>query len=126
MIEHLSNFPDDVPAFVFKGQVTKADYDSIFIPAVVEALKKHAKIGLYYETAPDFTGIDAGGIWEDFAAGMEHVGRWDRVAVVTDVAWMQQATRLFSFVLLGNVRVFPTSEATAARAWIANRVHATR
>ena len=36
MIEHLSNFPDDVLAFVCKGQVTKADYDTVLIPTVID------------------------------------------------------------------------------------------
>ncbi len=119
MIEHLSNFPDDVLAFVCKGQVTKADFDTVLIPAVVDALRRHPKVRLYYETAPDFTGIDAGAMWEDFAVGMEHITRWDRVAVVTDVEWLEQATRLFSVILPGGVRIFPRSETAAARTWIA-------
>jgi len=119
MIEHLSGFPEDVLAFVFQGKVTKADYDTVFLPTVVDALGTNRKLRLYYETAADFKGIDVGGIWEDFAFGMEHATRWDRVAVVTDVEWMKQATRLFGVILPGNVRMFPTSNAGAARAWIA-------
>jgi hypothetical protein len=56
MIEHLSNFPDDVLAFVCKGRVTKADYDSVLVPAVVKALEKQKRVRLYYETAADFSG----------------------------------------------------------------------
>jgi hypothetical protein len=119
MIEHLSHFPDGVLAFVCKGRVTKADYDTVLIPAVVDALKRHPKVRLYYETAPDFTGFDVGAIWDDFSVGMEHIMRWDRVAVVTDVEWVQQATRLFSLILPRSVRIFPRSDTAAARAWIA-------
>jgi hypothetical protein len=119
MIEHLSHFPDDVLAFVFKGRVTKADYETVLIPAVVDALKKHPMVRLYYETAVDFTGIDVVAMWEDFSVGMEHITRWDRVAVVTDVEWMEQATRLFSLILPGSVRTFGKSDTAVARAWIA-------
>ena len=38
MIEHLSNFPDGVLAFLCKGRVTKADYDSVRVPAVLKAI----------------------------------------------------------------------------------------
>jgi hypothetical protein len=94
MIEHLTSFPDNVLAFVCKGLVTKADYDAVLVPAVVQVLKTHDKVRLYYETAGDFAGIDPGAMWEDFKVGMEHRTRWERVAVVTDVEWIKQTNRL--------------------------------
>ena len=118
MIEQLSNFPDDVLAFVCKGRVTKADYDSVLVPAVMKALEKHREVRLYYETAADFSGIDPGAMWEDFKVGMEHLTRWERVAVVTDVEWIKQTMRFFSFLMPGATKSFPTSEAAQARAWI--------
>ncbi|HEY8096239.1 MAG TPA: STAS/SEC14 domain-containing protein [Methylobacter sp.] len=118
MIEHLSNFPDEVLAFVCKGRVTKADYDSVLVPAVVKALEKQKRVRLYYETAADFSGIDSGAVWEDFKLGLEHLTRWERVAVVTDVAWIKQTMRFFSFLMPGAMKSFPTSEVTQAREWI--------
>ena len=119
MIEQLPNFPDSVLAFVCKGYVTKADYDAVLVPAVVQALKKHATVRLYYETAADFAGMEPGAMWEDFTIGIEHRTRWERVAVVTDIDWIKQATRLFRFLLPGTTKSFPTSEAGEARAWLA-------
>jgi hypothetical protein len=119
MIEQLPDFPDNVLAFVCKGRVTKADYDDVLVPAVLHALKKHAKVRLYYETAADFAGMDPEAMWEDFTIGMEHLTRWERVAVVTDIDWIKQATRLFSFLLPGTTKSFPTSEAGQARRWLA-------
>lgn len=118
MIEHLMNFPDNVLAFVCKGRVTKGDYDAVLVPAVMNALKRQDKVRLYYETAADFDGIDPGAIWEDFKVGMEHLTRWERVAVVTDVEWIKQAMRFFSFLMPGAMKSFSTSEAAQARAWI--------
>ena len=118
MIEHLSNFPDDVLAFVCKGRVTKADYDSVLVPAVVKALEKQKKVRLYYETSADFSGIDPGAMWEDFKVGVEHLTRWERIAVVTDVEWIKQTMRFFSFLMPGAMKSFPTSEAAQAGAWI--------
>jgi hypothetical protein len=117
MIEHLSNFPDDVRAFVCKGRVTKADYNSVLVPAVVKALEKQKRVRLYHETAADFSGIDPGAMWEDFKVGMGHLTRWERVAVVTDVEWIKQTMRFFCFLMPGAMKSFPTSEAAQARAW---------
>ena len=96
----------------------KADYDAVLVPAVINALKSHDKVRLYYETAADFAGIDPGAMWEDFKVGMEHLTRWERVAVVTDVEWIKQTMRFFSFLMPGAMKSFPTSEAAEARAWI--------
>lgn len=117
-MEQLMDFPDNVIAFVCKELVTKGDYDTVLVPAVVNVLKKHDKVRLYYETAADFAGIDPGAIWEDFKVGMEHLTRWERVAVVTDVEWIKHTMRFFSFLMPGTMKSFPTSEAAQARAWI--------
>jgi len=118
MIEHLKTFPDNVLAFVCHGHVTKADYDEVLVPAVMNALKRHDKVRLYYETAQDFGGIAPGAVWEDFKVGMEHLLRWERFAVVTDVEWIKHTMRFFSFLLPGALKVFPASETAQARKWI--------
>jgi hypothetical protein len=118
MIERLTGFPDNVVAFVCKGRVTRADYDTILVPTVVDALKKHDKVRLYYETAPDFAGIDPGAVWEDFKVGMEHLTRWQRVAVVTNIEWIKHTMRFFSFMMPAAMKIFPNSEAAQAREWI--------
>ncbi len=58
-------------------------------------------------------------MWEDFSIGMEHLSRWERIAVVTDVEWIRLAVHAFGFLMPGKVRIFPVKEATGARAWIA-------
>ena len=118
MIEQLSTFPDNVLAFVCRGQVTRADYDTVLVPAVEKALAKLTRVRLYYEIATDFTGIDPGAMWEDFKVGMEHLTRWERIAVVTDVEWIRHTFRLFGFLMPGTVKLFSTSEAARARSWI--------
>ncbi|MGD8479851.1 MAG: STAS/SEC14 domain-containing protein [Methyloceanibacter sp.] len=118
MIELLKGFPDNVVAVSGKGQITKSDYDRVLIPAVETALKEHEKLGLYYELGSDFGGYEAAAAWEDFKVGMEHLTRWERVAVVTDVEWIKYTMQIFSFMMPGDMRVFPVSEAEKARAWI--------
>jgi hypothetical protein len=119
MIEQLSGFPDNVLAFAGRGRVTRADYNAVLTPAIEKALTTHQRIRLYYELGPDFAGIDPGAMWEDFKVGVEHLTRWERAAVVTDVEWIKQGLRLFSFLMPGAMKAFPTSEADEARAWIA-------
>ena len=119
MIEQLTSFPSHVVAFICKGRVTKADYDSVLVPAVQKALRTHEKVRLYYETDADFAGIDAGAAWEDFKVGMENITRWERIAVVTDVAWIKHTVRFFSFLMPGTTKLYSRSETAQAREWIA-------
>jgi hypothetical protein len=118
MIELLKQFPDNVVAVSCKGRVTKHDYDKVLVPAVEKALTVHGKVRLYYEAGPSFAGIDPTAAWEDLKVGMAHFTRWQRVAVVTDVAWIKHTVQMFRFIMPGDMRVFPTAEAEQARTWI--------
>jgi SpoIIAA-like len=119
MIETLQNFPTHVIAVVCRGHVTKAEYDAVLVPAINKALDEHDEVRLYYETADDFSGIDAGAVWEDVKIGLEHFRRWERIAVVTDVEWIRNTMLVFRFLLPGETKVFPASAAAQARTWIA-------
>jgi hypothetical protein len=118
MIEILTNFPDNVVAAVAHGVVTKRDYEETLVPRVEIALKRHPKIRCYYDLGVQFSKMEPGAMWEDFNIGVEHLSRWERVAVVNDVDWIRHAVNVFRFLMPGEVRVFSTSEAAAARKWI--------
>ncbi len=118
MIEALKDFPENVAAFVCHGHVTRSDYDTVLVPAVEKALKEHKTLRLYYETADDFGGIEPGAVWEDLKVGMEHIGSWERVALVTDVDWIRHTMQVFQFLMPGEMKVFPSAQAAEARAWI--------
>jgi hypothetical protein len=57
-------------------------------------------------------------MWEDFKVGMGHVKHWERIALVTDVNWIGAAMKVSSFLMPGDVRLFPLSDADQAREWI--------
>ncbi|MBI1360425.1 MAG: STAS/SEC14 domain-containing protein [Alphaproteobacteria bacterium] len=118
MIERLNDFPDNVTAFQCEGHVTRKDYDTVLVPAVEAALKTHDKIRLFYKIGRDFTGIDAAAAWEDFGVGMAHLMHWERIAVVTDVAWIAHTVHAFGFLMPGKVRVFALADEPGARDWI--------
>jgi hypothetical protein len=42
-----------------------------------------------------------------------------RSAIVTDIEWMARATRLFSWLIPGEARVFRMAELDEAKAWVA-------
>lgn len=118
MIEIIEGLPGNVVGLAAKGEVTRKDYLEVVIPAIDQALKRNAKLRLYYELGSQFVGIDLGAEWEDLKLGVEHLSRWERVAVVTEVPWIRHLVGAFRFLMPGELRVFATAQASEARKWI--------
>ena len=118
MIEQLTDFPDTVVAIRLSGEITRTDYQDVFMPAVDAALKTHDKAALYYETAPGFTGYSLGAMGEDAVLGFRHYFRFSRVAIVSDVGWLRNAVAAFHPLFPCPVRLYHPGEAAAARRWI--------
>jgi hypothetical protein len=118
MIETLTGFPDCVVALTAKGRVTREDYEHVLIPKIRDAFSRHERIRCLYELGADFSGMDAGAAWEDFKLGIGHLRGWERVAVVTDTAWIRSAIEALRFLVPGEVKVFGTRDSGDARRWI--------
>lgn len=118
MIERIPDLPDHVLGFTAKGRVTAADYESVLIPAVEEALSRHLKVRLLYHLGGEFSGFEAGALWDDAKVGLRHLGAWERIALVSDVDWIRVAAKALGFAMPGQVRVFSNTELSAAKAWL--------
>lgn len=118
MMELLKNFPPNVLAVKASGQVTKKDYDEVLIPSAKVAFEHHEKLSIYYEITPDFTGFDAGAMWEDLTFGISHWKGWERVAIVTSEDWIKNAATAFRFFIPCPVKIFPPGEIAQARVWL--------
>src|ERR1700686_4172938 len=80
------------------------------------SLRRHTKPRLYYEIGCRFPGAG----WEDLEIGLDRLPQWERIAVVTDTAWVRQTVNALRFLLASEVRVFTSFEAAEGRAWIAS------
>ncbi len=118
MMKLLSNLPDHVVSIRASGQVDAKDYETVLIPAVELALQRHKRIRVLYHLAPDFEGFTAGAMWDDSKLGVAHMKAWERIAVVTDVHWVANATRMFAFLMPGLVKVFSNGGQSDAEKWI--------
>ncbi|MDQ2949569.1 MAG: STAS/SEC14 domain-containing protein [Acidobacteriota bacterium] len=119
MIHLLPNLPSNTVGVTASGQVDATEYETVLIPAVESALKQHEKVRFLYHLSEDFTGFTPGAMWDDMKLGLAHLRAWEKIAVVTDVTWVANATSMFRFVMPCPVKVFPTRERAEAEAWIA-------
>jgi hypothetical protein len=118
MIEITSGLRDNVLAVTAHGTVTAQDYENVLLPAVDEVLKRHKKIRFLFRTDEDFSGYTAGAMWDDAKLGVRHVTAFEKIAVVSDVPWLVQATKLFRFLVPCPVKIFNGGKLRDAEVWI--------
>jgi hypothetical protein len=117
MLNHIEGLPAGVIGFEISGKLQTSDYRDILQPALHEAAAAgEVRIVI---VMPEFDGFSAGAFWEDLKIGVEHWRAWKRVALVTDIGWMAQATKWFGWMIPGEVRQFGMAQRDEAIAWAA-------
>jgi SpoIIAA-like len=117
MIKLMDGLPDNVIGFEAIGEVSAGDYKDTLDPAVDAALQDHDKLRLVYLLGDQFSGYTGGAMWEDARIGMGHLNRWEKIAVVTDKGWADDAVKLVGWMVPGEVKVYPTEDLEAAKEW---------
>jgi hypothetical protein len=117
MIELIEGLPKNVVGISVTGRVTERECREILTPAVAKSLRWRDTIRLYYELGSRFPGSG----WDDLELGFEHAARCERIAIVTDIAWVRLTVKAIRFLIPGEIRVFATLETEEARAWITAR-----
>jgi SpoIIAA-like len=71
----------------------------------------------------EFEGLEPGAWIEDVKTGprawVRDHSAWRRFALVTDVEWVDKATRLFAWLAPGEVMTFRLDEVDEAKSWVA-------
>jgi hypothetical protein len=118
MLRPLEDLPDGVIGFEGVGEIHADDYTDVLLPALrtATAAGDDIRVVLVFET---WDGLSAGALWEDLKLGVEHLTKWKRIALVTDVEWMVHVTKLFGWMTPGELRHFGMAEREAAVAWAA-------
>jgi hypothetical protein len=117
MLNPLPDLPPGVIGFEVAGKIEKDDYENVLLPAIQKATSgDEVRIVV---VMPKFEGLSGGAFWQDLKMGVEHWGKWKRIALVTDVDWMRHGVDWFGWMTPGQVKHFPMDERAAAIAWAA-------
>jgi hypothetical protein len=118
MITELNDLPTAVIGFEVTGTVRAEDYRDVVLPA----LERAAADGevRFVVVIPDFHGMSGGAVWQDLKVGIENFRAWKRIALVTDIEWMDRMTSMFGWMTPGEVRHFPLAQREDAIAWAAS------
>ena len=112
--------PDRVIALRVSEKITGSDLDAI-MNRLDEVMAKHDKVHVFVETH-SINGIEVSGLPSYMARAMplfRQLGRFGRVAVVADQAWIRAGTRLES-ALLPNIsyRTYEPEDRDEALTWV--------
>lgn len=118
MIKIFTDWPENVLAFSAEGLVTGDDYESVIIPAVEAKIEKQNKIRLLYYIGGKYSGFEPKALWDDAKVGLQHLTKWEKVALVCDIPWMRNLTKIIGFILPFPVKVFHNDQLAQARKWI--------
>jgi hypothetical protein len=114
------DLPSGIQGVKATGKVSKQDYAQVVGPLLDEARREGRRIRFLYQLGPEFDGFRASAAWADAKIGLQSVGLFDACAIVTDVAWLKELTRLSAFLLPCPVRVFGNQEQAQAIAWLSS------
>ncbi len=122
MIAPIADMPEGTIGFRFSGEISRADYDDVLIPALNEAFER-GEVRCLCKLGTDFEGYEVGAVWEDVKTGarfgLGHLSAWKRTAVVTEVEWIRHMIGLFDWMAPGELKLFGLGELEAAKAWVA-------
>jgi hypothetical protein len=118
MVEQIPNLPENVLGFTAKGTVTAGDYESVIVPAVEALFARRDKIRFLYHLGEEFERFETGAMWDDAKLGLKHLRGWERTALVSDIAWIRSAVKIFGLAIPGQVRVFHNRELADAMRWV--------
>ena len=116
MIRVIENMPPGTIGFEADGKVTDDDYRDVLVPAVKEALAQ-GDVRLLY-LLPDDTSYSPGAMWADTKLWAGNLRAWNRVAIVSDADWLENAVKAFGWMMPGKVKVFDDDDIEEAKAWL--------
>lgn len=120
MLERARDVPSGVDAVKAIGTVSKDDYKAVIEPLVDEARREGRRIRILSEIGPEFRSFTPAAGWEDLKVGIGAMGLFEGCAVVSDIGWIRESTRLASFLMPCPVRVFAVQDREEALRWLAS------
>ena len=124
MLTVIEGLPDEVIGIRITDKLRAEDYEQQLIPLVNEKLERHRKLDLLCCIDGEWQGMEAGAVWQDLRLGLGRIGHWARLAIVSDIAWMDRSIKLFGVFSPGELRHFSSADYAAARDWVCERERA--
>lgn len=120
MITLIDNIPGNVAGFRAMGDVGKADYENVVIPAIDALVKKQGSINFLLVLDTELKNFTIGALMKDLGVGLKHFTKWHKMAIVTGSGAINTFTDLFSFIAPGEAKGFKHAHMEEAIKWVSS------
>lgn len=124
MLAMIEGLPDHVIGIRINDKLRAEDYESQLIPLVNARLAHHRKLDLLCCIEGEWKGMEAGAMWQDLRLGLGKIGHWARMAIVSDIGWIENAIKLFGLFSPGELRHFHSGDYATAKDWVCESARA--
>lgn len=118
MLTMIEGLPDHVIGIRINDKLRAEDYENQLIPLVNARLAQHHKLDLLCCIEGEWKGMEAGAVWQDLRLGLGKIGHWARMAIVSDIKWLENAIKLFGLFSPGELRHFGSGDYATAKDWV--------
>lgn len=118
MIELIEYPADHVAAFRFSGEVTKADYDEVVFPTVKQVADKYNEVNMIMVLDTEVKNMSIGAWMDDALLGLKNLTKWNKIALVSDEAFVKNSVKVMDKVVPGTYRCFEHENEAYAFQWV--------
>ena len=118
MITQIRHMPIGTIGFEATGKVSQEDYETVLVPAVQAAMEA-GRVRILYVLGDDFESYAPGAMWADTRLWAGNLKGWEKIAIATDIDWIENAIKAFRWMMPGKVRLFDDDEIDEAQLWLA-------
>lgn len=122
MLTKITQLPAHILGIKATGQVTKQEVDEVLIPGLDDLVQRTDAIYYLLLLDTDVANWDAGAWLSDAIAGIKHLTKWTKIAVVTDQEGVQKFTDVFSKLSPGEARGYSMNQLEEAKLWLNEKV----
>ena len=100
------------------GKLTDQDYQEVLIPSLEALINQHGKVRLLCFIDEEFTGLEAGAVWDDAKFFLLHKDDVEKMAIAGGPKWIELIMKLFAPLMKGDVKTFSGDQLPEAWDWI--------
>ncbi|WP_129714954.1 STAS/SEC14 domain-containing protein [Pedobacter sp. SYP-B3415] len=121
MLTQIDNLPPHVFGVRATGEVTEADLKEVLLPGLDALVQSQNEIYYLLVLDTDVQNFTFGAWIQDMVAGLRHLTKWEKMAIVTPQESVETFTNYFSYVSPGEARGFKKNELEQAIVWVSTR-----
>ena len=120
MLSLIHDLPPKVVGVQAIGVVSKADYDTVLLPAMQELCARTGTVSLLLQIETDLHNYTTGAWLEDAKMGLKYFTKWRKVAIVSRNNSIKAFTDTFGILLPGQYKGFLMADLVEAKRWVSN------